>query len=585
MGKIKILSLLFCILISNLVASSSAQNCSNYSFSRNAIFATCLSLPVLNSHLHWNYNPANGTVDLAFRHTGSETNQWVAYALNLAGSGMIGAQALVAVTSANGSVRAYTSPVTGYGTSLQPGPLSFDVPELTVERVNGVVVVYATLTLPRGNTSFNHVWQVGPVGTNGALGAHAMDSDNRNSLGVVDFSTTPTGSGDRNTTTSGDRNTTPSPSSPTPSTSTSQSCGNFAFSNNANYATCVSLAVLSSNLHWNYNPANGTVDLAFRHTGSETNQWVAYALNVGGRGMIGAQALVALITANGSVRAYTSPVTSYSTGLQPGGLSFDVPVITAERVNGDVMIYATVVLPSGMTSFNHVWQVGPVSNGAPVIHALGSDNRNSVGQVDFSTGLTSGGGSVGGSRLRRRNTHGVLNAVSWGVMMPMGAMAARYLKVFNVANPAWFYIHVTTQTSAYIVGVAGWVTGLKLGSDSAGVRYDTHRNIGITLFAIATLQVFALLLRPKPDNKYRFYWNIYHHSLGYSIIIMSIINVYEGLDILDPEKKWKNAYTGILISLGVITVISEAFTWYVVLKRKQENKRTHAGTNGANGHA
>ena len=73
----------------------------------------------------------------------------------------------------------------------------------------------------------------------------------------------------------------------------------------------------------------------------------------------------------------------------------------------------------------------------------------------------------------------------------MGVMAARYLKVFKAANPAWFYIHVTCQASAYSVGVAGWVTGLKLGSDSVGIKYDTHRNIGIALFALATLQVYT----------------------------------------------------------------------------------------------
>ncbi|XP_071726020.1 cytochrome b561 and DOMON domain-containing protein At5g35735-like [Rutidosis leptorrhynchoides] len=363
-----------------------------------------------------------------------------------------------------------------------------------------------------------------------------------------------------------------------------QSCNTYAFKSNAIYATCVTLPVLNSHLHWNYNN-NGTVDVAFRHTGSTTSQWVSWALNVGGSGMIGAQALVAITHSNGSVVAHTSAVTSYQTSLQPSPLSFDVPAIRAERVNGDVVIYATLVLPRGVTSYNQVWQVGPVASGVPNIHAMNPDNKNSVGRVDFSTGQASAGGNVGGSRLHRRNTHGVLNAVSWGVLMPIGAMAARYLKVFKAANPAWFYIHVGCQTSAYIVGVAGWATGLKLGSDSKGIRYDTHRNIGITLFALATLQVFALLLRPKPDNKYRFYWNIYHHSIGYTVIILSIINVYKGLDILDPEKKWKNAYTGILIALGVITVFSEAFTWFIVLKRKKEDKRTHAGTNGygANG--
>lgn len=363
-----------------------------------------------------------------------------------------------------------------------------------------------------------------------------------------------------------------------------QNCNNYAFSRNQIYTSCVSLPHLNSHLHWTLNSNNNSVDVAFRHTGSATSQWVSWALNIGGSGMQGAQALVALTSSNGSVRAYTSPIADYSTGLQPGPLSFNVPMIRAERLNDVVVIYATLILPRGMTSFNQVWQVGPVTNGAPSIHAMDPENKNSVGRVDFTTGQTTAGGSVGGPRQHRKNTHGVLNAVSWGVLMPMGAMVARYLKVFKSANPAWFYVHVVCQTSAYAVGVAGWATGLKLGSDSTGIKYTAHRNIGIILFAFATLQVFALLLRPKPDNKYRFYWNIYHHTLGYSVIVLSIINVYKGLDILDPEKKWKNAYTGILIALGVIGVILEAFTWFVVLKRKNEDKRTHAGTNGANGY-
>lgn len=79
--------------------------------------------------------------------------------------------------------------------------------------------------------------------------------------------------------------------------------------------------------------------------------------------------------------------------------------------------------------------------------------------------------------------------VSWGILMPLGAVIARYLKVFKSANPAWFYLHVACQTSAYAVGVAGWGTGLKLGSDSVGVTQNLHRRIGIALFCLGTLQV------------------------------------------------------------------------------------------------
>ncbi|XP_076908072.1 cytochrome b561 and DOMON domain-containing protein At5g35735-like [Bidens hawaiensis] len=168
--------------------------------------------------------------------------------------------------------------------------------------------------------------------------------------------------------------------------SSAQSCNNFTFSNNQIYATCVSLPVLNSHLHWNYR-ANGTVDVAFRHIGATTSQWVSWALNVHGSGMIGAQAIVAVTSSTGAVRVYTSAINGYVT------------------VNGDLVVYASLVLPNGRTRFNHVWQVGLVNNGVLGIHSLSRDNRNAVGEVDFITGLVkvSGGGNVGGSRQRQKN--------------------------------------------------------------------------------------------------------------------------------------------------------------------------------------
>ncbi|KAL9663659.1 hypothetical protein QQ045_019050 [Rhodiola kirilowii] len=153
------------------------------------------------------------------------------------------------------------------------------------------------------------------------------------------------------------------------------------------------------------------------------------------------------------------------------------------------------------------------------------------------------------------NIHGILNVISWGVLMPAGAMFARYLKVSKAADPAWFYLHIACQTSAYIIGVDGWGTGLKLGSKSVGVTHSVHGRIGIALFCLGTLQVFALLLRPKKNHKIILYWNVYHHAKGYAVIILGIINIYK--------------YTGVIIALGALVVILELFTWVVVLRRKK----------------
>lgn len=363
-----------------------------------------------------------------------------------------------------------------------------------------------------------------------------------------------------------------------------QSCKSYTFSSNRIFTACNDLPVLNSFLHWNYDSANRTVTLAYRHTNIDSSRWIAWAINPTGRGMVGSQALVAF-QADGKMNAYTSPINVYETTLQSGDLSFAVPAIEAAFSNNELTIFATLVLPPGGTTVNQIWQEGPLTGNSPSRHATTGANVQSTGTIDFQSGQSAPTGGAG-TRQKRKNVHGVLNAVSWGTMLPLGAIVARYLRVAKSADPAWFYLHSACQTVAYAVGVAGWGTGLKLGSDSTAIQYDSHRNIGITLFALGTLQVFALLMRPKPDNKYRFYWNIYHHATGYTVIILSVVNVYKGLDILEPEKKWKRIYTGVLVALAAIAVVLEAFTWIVVLKRrKNEPKPHHGATNGTNGFA
>lgn len=98
--------------------------------------------------------------------------------------------------------------------------------------------------------------------------------------------------------------------------------------------------------------------------------------------------------------------------------------------------------------------------------------------------------------------------------------------------------------------------------------------------------MLALLLRPNKDHKYRIYWNVYHHSVGYCIIILSVVNIFKGFDILNPAEKWKHAYIGLIAALAGVALFLEATTWAIVLKRRSRgDEKSHHGTaNGANGH-
>ncbi|KAM5588890.1 cytochrome b561 and DOMON domain-containing protein [Rosa sericea] len=368
--------------------------------------------------------------------------------------------------------------------------------------------------------------------------------------------------------------------------SDAQTCKSQTFTSNQVFTSCSDLPYLNAFLHWTFDQSTGKLTMAYRHTSASATNWVAWAINPDltktQQAMTGAQALVAIPQTSGAPSVRTSPIDGYNTNLENGTLSYDVTGLSAESQNGEVTIYATWTLPTNITTILQVWQEGPVESGTPSKHGSDVANLNAAGTLDLLSGQTAGSGGAS-STLRKKNIHAVLNVVSWGILMPLGAMVARYLKTFKAADPAWFYLHAGCQTSAYIVGVAGWATGIKLGSDSAGVQYDTHRNIGITLFCLGTLQVFALLLRPNKDHKFRFYWNIYHHLTGYLVIILSIVNIFEGFNILKPNKNWKNSYIGLIIALAVQAALLEAYTWYVVLKRKKAEKAPH-GSNGVNGY-
>ncbi|TKV97683.1 hypothetical protein SEVIR_9G510800v4 [Setaria viridis] len=358
------------------------------------------------------------------------------------------------------------------------------------------------------------------------------------------------------------------------SAATAQDCLSARFSNGRTFGRCNSMPTLGASLHWTYHPENGTADIAFRAQ-SGADGWVGWGINPNSRGMVGSSVFVAT-QSSGSPSVLMTNLDSTSPSLQPATLKFNVPVApTVEYSGGAYTIFATIALPGNATQQNTVWQAGSLSSGQIAPHPTAPANLASATRLDFLSGSSTGASN---SRLRRRNIHGILNAVAWGILIPTGAIIARYLRVFESADPAWFYLHIACQCSGYILGVAGWGLGLKLGSESVGVTYHPHRNIGIAIFCLATLQVFALLLRPDKKNKYRLYWNIYHHSVGYSVIILGAINIFKGLDILKPASGYKTAYIAVLATLGGIALCLEAITWPIAIRKRKRD--ANKATNG-----
>ncbi|KAA0026294.1 cytochrome b561 and DOMON domain-containing protein [Cucumis melo var. makuwa] len=192
---------------------------------------------------------------------------------------------------------------------------------------------------------------------------------------------------------------------------------------------------------------------------------IAWAINQQSLAVLGSQALIAYRNSSGLPHVYTSSIDQPFPIIQQSSLSFEVPQLSATYTNNEMIIFATINLPPGLTTIYQVWQEAPMNQSSPGSHNLAGDNRWSLSTLDLLTG----------------------SCTLAGTLMPMGAIVTRYLKVFKVVDPAWFYLHVACQISAYAVGVAGWATVIKLGGKSAAIQYTTHHNIGIALFTLGTL--------------------------------------------------------------------------------------------------
>ncbi|GAB2220229.1 hypothetical protein Drorol1_Dr00007872 [Drosera rotundifolia] len=160
--------------------------CTNQLFQNTKSFDTCIDLPYHNAHLHWTYNELNSSLSMAFVAPPPFPDGWVAWAINPVGSGMIGAQALIAFKQPDGSVAAKTYDIESYQ-GIKEGPLSINVSDTGAEYSGGKTIIFGTWELPESPESINQVWQVGSSVVDGKPSRHDLAQVNIASVGRLNL--------------------------------------------------------------------------------------------------------------------------------------------------------------------------------------------------------------------------------------------------------------------------------------------------------------------------------------------------------------------------------------------------------------
>ncbi|KAK2432121.1 cytochrome b561 and DOMON domain-containing protein [Trifolium repens] len=364
------------------------------------------------------------------------------------------------------------------------------------------------------------------------------------------------------------------------------------------FQKCMNLPTQQASIAWTFHPHSSTLELIFFGTFISPSGWVGFGINPTSPQMTGTNALISFPDPNTGQIVLLPFILDTTVKLQKSPLlsqPFDnINLLTSSAAmyggkmatihNGaPIQIYAKLKLESNKTSIHLVWNRGLYVQGySPTIHPTTSTDLSSISTFDVLSGSASSASQHSDTKMLRV-VHGAINAISWGILLPIGAITARYLRHIETLGPAWFYAHAGIQLFGFVLGTVGFGIGIQLGQMSPGVEYGLHRKLGIAVFCLGALQTLALLFRPNERNKFRKYWKSYHHFVGYSCVVLGFVNVFQGFEVIGASRSYaKLSYCLGLSTLIGVSIALEVNSWVIFCRKSKEEKLRRDGLIGTN---
>ncbi|WIA32083.1 hypothetical protein OEZ86_002934 [Tetradesmus obliquus] len=169
--------------------------------------------------------------------------------------------------------------------------------------------------------------------------------------------------------------------------------------------------------------------------------------------------------------------------------------------------------------------------------------------------------------------HALLMLLSFGVMLPLGMMAARHKWIFGSneetgkVSPAWFYVHIVLQLGGVVSGLGGFAIALLAfgwKQVPGQALYQPHKWMGIVVLVMALLQVLVAPCRPKATSNARSCWNSMHWGWGRLTMLAGAANLVLGALLVhgykgQPYVGWLLACCLVLGVLALLALLLEAF--------------------------
>ena len=356
----------------------------------------------------------------------------------------------------------------------------------------------------------------------------------------------------------------PSPSPPpSPSTPTA-GCTPSTLSSTVERYECMHTET-DFELHWASTGTSASDSTRMAIVGA-TVGYVALGFSTDGA-MVGSQAVIGWVDSAGSATVGAFDLTGKSASGVVSTAAFSVGSTSGSETGGKTSIHFVVSHADAPTSFNP-------SGTVQFLYALGSSDALAYHRSRGSFALSLANGAavesvVPFAAYKWQLYHGLLMFTAWGIMLPMGAFVARFMKVpLQAGQPAkWYRIHRLNQT----VGVALALVGvlISLSNSSFGILNTTHGYLGLVVMSLGLLQPINAVLRPhRPEagaapSSARRTWQVLHKGVGYAALALAIVVIFMGLDLFDTRAGrsgigvWRIIY---LCYLALLVILAARYT-------------------------
>lgn len=170
-------------------------------------------------------------------------------------------------------------------------------------------------------------------------------------------------------------------------------------------------------------------------------------------------------------------------------------------------------------------------------------------------------------------THGSIMLLSWGIILPLGVLSAKFLKRTK-PNGIWFKYHRTFQIIGLILAIIGVAIAIaKFNVFKAGSgKSFLHGVIGLFVMFLGILQPINAFFRPHPANigeetsYWRRLWEMLHKGSGWTVIGLACINILIGTRL--PSQ------TSVMTSFVILYLIALASIVYLGIYLKKQDELT-----------